>query len=135
MRTARANPRNRTYSKSLRGLAHDDVLQLSLLHHKVDELDLRHLSAPRAGATVGSQCPSSAKTNPAQCPHTPTHARCRRPSQCTHPGSKANCVPTLSADLSSHFFLCWRKVLKTPSPACPGETEEDAAEPCTGRKS
>ena len=92
VRTARANPRNRTNSKSLRGLAHDDVLQLSLLlHHKVDELDLRHLSAPRTGAAVGGQCQSSAKTNPAQCPDAPTHARCRRPSQCTHPSSNADC--------------------------------------------
>ena len=94
VRTARANPRNRKYSISLRDLARDDVLQLSLHHHKVDELDLRHLSAPRAGATVGAQCSSSAKTNPAQFPDTPTHARCRRPSQCTHPGSKA--TPTCS---------------------------------------
>ena len=70
VRTARANPRNRTYSKSLRGLAHDDVLQLSLLHHKVDELDLKHLSAPRAGATVPSvqvppkRTPRSVQTHP-----------------------------------------------------------------------
>ena len=60
----------------------------SLHHHEVDELDLRHLSAPRADATGDGQCPGSAKTNNAQCPDAPTHARCRRPSQCTHPGSK-----------------------------------------------
>ena len=82
---------NAPFFQCPRGLAHDDVLQLSLHHHNVDKLDLRHLSAPKVGATVGAQCPSSAKTNPVQCPDAPTHAHCRRPSQCTHPGSKADC--------------------------------------------
>ena len=93
MRTARANSRNRAKSKSLRGLAHDDVLQLSLLHHKVDGLDLRHLSAPRAGATVGAQCPSSAKTNPAV--SEPFDERSAWMDYSPHS------VPTPSADLSS----------------------------------
>ena len=68
-----SNPKEQTKSKSFRRLAHDDVLQLSLHHHEVDELDLRHLSAPKAGATVDAQYPGSARTSPAQCPKR-THA-------------------------------------------------------------
>ena len=56
----------------------------SLHHHEVDELDLRHLSAPRADATGDGQCPSSASTSPAQCPDAPTHGHWRPPSKCAH---------------------------------------------------
>ena len=78
------NPKEQTKSKSFRRLAHDDVLQLSLHHHEVDELDLRHLSAPKAGAAVDAQYPGSARTSPAQCPNAPTHGHRRPPSKCAH---------------------------------------------------
>ena len=60
---------------------------------KSDELNLMHLSAPKAGATLCAPCPGSASTSPAQCPDAPTHDRCRQPSQCAHLGSQAqpNC--------------------------------------------
>ena len=80
----RKQPKGTDKTKSFRRLAHDDVLQLSLQHHEVDELDLRHLSAPRAGATVDAQCPGSAKKYPAQCPNAPTHDHWRPPSKCAH---------------------------------------------------
>ena len=79
-----SNPKEQTKTKRFRRLAHDDVLQLSLQHHEVDELDLRHLSAPRAGAIVDAQYPGSSRKCPAQCPNAPTHDHWRPPSKCAH---------------------------------------------------
>ena len=47
-------------------------------------LILRHLSAPKAGATVSASCRCSTSTSLAQCPAAPTHGRWRPPSKCAH---------------------------------------------------